>query len=876
MPTTVEHLKVSSIGAETPDFKPRGFTLRRKIIVGFSGLMLLMTICIVITLYELTTIEKSAISVIEHQQPTTILILSLSEDLNLAISLLNELLLSGNENDIAKYQLIYQRLYVYLDKIEKTAKQSNRSISVESIKKLRSLLDEIGKHGSTLIFLVGNLIENYPGFKVASEQLNPPALEFIGTVNDIIDGNDIDAPLETVSKIRELLYKVRYTWTQMLNSVRLYFSQRTNEFNRNSDDLNNFRNYSELNEDTLIILQEMDVDIGFDAIESLIEIRTQFLQNMRKIVDIRHRGQWRADVTLMRTKVNPLVKEMRSLLAGLVDEQVKATNASGNALTSSLEQIRTYTTALLLFALGSGLLLSIMITKSILPPIRKLMEAARQVTTGDLDAEVHLKTKDEIGLLGGSFNTMVEGLRTAELEKQQYTKTLETLNAELEARVASRTADLGRSEARIRTIYDNIGEGIIVIDEKGYIDSINPAAQRIFSVDTRDVQNMHAIFFLADKKYKDLTSSINYDDEKDGPFKIRNSKDPIELEGKRIDGSTFPMEMVVTSMTLGANHMRACIVRDITARKHAEERLAEAQNNIVDAAHKSGMAEMATGVLHNIGNILNSVNVSVEEVSRIARNSKIQGLKKANAMLSDNLENISDFFSHDNKGKKLPEYFIKIGGVIEDELDQIIEESKSLGEKTTMMKEVISTQQAYATAGFFTEKFQVAPLVEDALKVQKASLHKWGVDVIKNFSEIPDVAAQKSKLLQVITNLIKNAKEATDENDELNKHKEIVIEIGSHDMNTVYVSVYDNGCGINEENLSSVFNHGFTTKPTGHGFGLHTSANSMTEMGGSLAVNSNGPHQGTCFTVSIPIVDATQQRTDNKNHIEKLKIVSEK
>jgi len=829
--------------------------------------MLLMTLCIAITLYELSTIEKSTVSVIEEQQPTTLLILSLSEDLNLAISLLNEYLISGDELDIAKFQMTYQKLYVYLNRIKESTKQDSNNISKESIIKLESLLDEIGQHATTLIFLVSNIIENYPGLKIANEKLNPPGLEFIGLVNEILDADDIDASQNEIAKARERLYKIRYTWVQMMNSVRLYFSQRSNEFNLNSGDLQNFDNYSDLNKRTLKNLRDMNLNIGFDALTTLYEKREQYIETMSEVVKIRHSGHWRADMTLMRSKVNPVAKEMRSILMKLVAQQVKATNSSGAALTSSLLQIRTYTSLLLAFALCSGLLLSIMITKSILPPIKKLMEAARHVANGDLNVKVDLKkTRDEIGLLGCSFNAMVDELRLGEKEKQQHTTKLETLNAELEDRVASRTAELKGNEARIRAIYDNVGEGIIVINNQGYIDSINPTAQRIFCIDQKDVIGMHAIFLLADQKYKDLIKSADYNDETQGPFKTRSSKHPVEFEGKRMDGSTFPMEMVVTGMTLGENQMRTCIVRDITRRRQAENRLVDAQKNLLDAAHKSGMAEMATGVLHNIGNILNSVSVSVEEICRIARNSKVKGLVKANSMLSDNVDNIGEFLQNDSKGKKLPEYYLKVGDSINNELNYIIDESRSLNEKTTMMKEVIATQQAYATTSLYTENFQIAPLVEDALKVQEASINQSGIKIIKHVADTPDIKAQKSKLLQVITNLIKNAKEATAENDSLYKHKEIIIEIDTRNEDTVYVSIYDNGCGIDKNNLSNIFNHGFTTKENGHGFGLHTSANSMTEMGGALTVSSDGPELGACFTVSLPVANEIAQKTDKDNH----------
>ena len=866
---TAETAQNNPIESMPAEHKPQGFTLRHKIITGFGGLMLLMTVCIAFTLYKLSTIEKSTISVIEHRQPTTILFLSLSEDLNLAISLLNEYLMTGEEDDIARYQLVENRLNGYLSNIEALSKQADDNISVNKVKRLKELLAEFTMHGTHLLFLRDNSTENYPGIKLATDTLNQPALEFIGIVNEVLAEDDIDAPEQKAKEARDYLYALRYTWAQMMNSLRLFFNSGANR------DIENFQNYAEANADILEKIKKLDIEIGFDAMDTLSTVRENYMKGIPAVLDFRRSDAWRADVNMMRTEVRPIVDELRTILRKLVSKQVRETNKSGDALTSSLEQIRIYTISLLAFALSIGLLLSAMITRGILPPIRELMEAARHVASGDLNAEVNVKSKDEIGMLGGSFNTMVNVLREAELEKQQYLDNLEKLNSELEERVTKRTADLERSEARIRTIYDNVGEGIVVIDEKGYIDSINPAAQRIFSLDNKDVIGMHAIFLLADKNYSDLTKSDAYIDDKDGPFKTNNTKHPVELEGKRMDGSSFPMEMVVTGMKLGDENMRACIVRDITLRREAKARLEEAQSSIVNAAHKSGMAEMATGVLHNIGNILNSVNVSVEVVSRIARNSKVSGLSKANAMLSENMGNIGEFLSNDNKGKKLPEYYLKLGEILEDELAEIVEESKSLSEKTTMMKEVISTQQSYATAGSFTEEFQVAPLIDDALKVQEASLHKWGVSVVKSYIEAPDISAQKSKLLQVITNLIKNAKEATIENDENNKEKEIKIEIGLYKNKSVYISIYDNGCGIEKDNLSNIFNHGFTTKETGHGFGLHTSANSMTEMGGTLTASSDGHKMGSCFTVSIPIADPTSINYSDDNNTENVVAISE-
>jgi signal transduction histidine kinase len=312
------------------------------------------------------------------------------------------------------------------------------------------------------------------------------------------------------------------------------------------------------------------------------------------------------------------------------------------------------------------------------------------------------------------------------------------------------------------------------------------------------------------------------------------------------------MELMVTAMQLGDESFRVCILRDITRRKETEARLAAAQQQLVDAAHKSGMAEIAIGVLHNVGNILNSVMLSGEEIARMAKNSKVSGLNKANELLRSNVHDLGNFFTTNDKGKMLPQYYEKIGVALSEESKSINSEALKLNEKLAMIKDVIATQQAYARADAYIEQLDVVPVIEDALRVQEASLRKLGVTVRKDFKTIPRCAVHKSKLLQVLTNLIKNAKEATLENDQRNRIQEIVLETGRAESGDVFIKIIDNGCGIAAENLQRIFNHGFTTKQNGHGFGLHTSALAMTEMGGNLSVESAGLGHGATFTLLVP------------------------
>ncbi|MBI3775152.1 MAG: PAS domain S-box protein [Gammaproteobacteria bacterium] len=487
-----------------------------------------------------------------------------------------------------------------------------------------------------------------------------------------------------------------------------------------------------------------------------------------------------------------------------------------------------------------------------LRPIRALALGSQRVAGGDLATPVELYSGDELGHLSTAFNDMMQRLALTLGEKDQALHSLHDLNKSLEERVAQRTVQLERSETRMRAIFESMGEGIITLNPQGYVISMNPAAERIFAVRSRESEGIHSALLLADAHTEELSRLDSYDESKNAVFQISSSITPGEYQGRAFNGREFPMELMVTAMQLGDENLRVCILRDITRRKETEARLAAAQQQLVDAAHKSGMAEIAIGVLHNVGNILNSVMLSGEEIARVAKNSKVAGLNKANELLRSNAHDLGNFFTTNGKGKMLPQYYEKIGAALSEETKSINGEALKLNEKLAMIKDVIATQQAYARADAYTEQLDVVPVIEDALRVQEASLRKLGVTVRKDFKAIPRCAVHKSKFLQVLTNLIKNAKEATLENDKFNRIQEIVLETGRAGPGDVFIKITDNGCGIAAENLQRIFNHGFTTKENGHGFGLHTSALAMTEMGGSLSVHSAGLGYGATFTLLVP------------------------
>ncbi len=294
---------------------------------------------------------------------------------------------------------------------------------------------------------------------------------------------------------------------------------------------------------------------------------------------------------------------------------------------------------------------------------------------------------------------------------------------------------------------------------------------------------------------------------------------------------------------------------DVTERKRAEARFEEAQRAMVDASRQAGMAEVASGVLHNVGNVLNSVNVSASLVSDNLQKSKVSGLGKAVALLREHETDLGAFFSTDPRGKQLTVYLARLAECLVGEQTAAMQELHTLKKNIEHIKEIVAMQQNYARVVGLTEKVKVTDLVEDALRLNSGTLARHEVELAREYEpELPEVIVERHKVLQILVNLIRNAKYACDESGRCDKR--LVVRVTSGD-GCVKISTTDNGIGIPPENLTRIFNHGFTTRKDGHGFGLHSGALAAKEMGGTLVAQSDGPGTGASFTLSLPLAPGT-------------------
>jgi PAS domain S-box-containing protein len=289
---------------------------------------------------------------------------------------------------------------------------------------------------------------------------------------------------------------------------------------------------------------------------------------------------------------------------------------------------------------------------------------------------------------------------------------------------------------------------------------------------------------------------------------------------------------------------------DITKRKIAEIGLEKARKEALARAHKIGKAEFATTVLHNIGNVLSSVNVASTQMREIVNRSKLQNLSSGFQMIQENIENLADFFQLDQRGQMLPSYLTRACEMMGKDLDELRTSAFSITNKITLMRDIIETQQSLAKSEERLQNRPIPDLIEEALTIQSESLKRYQVKVKRAFKTDVKVTVPVARFLHVLINLFKNASEAM--RDMPLDERVLRIEVTEERGSRIRLIIEDSGEGIDGHVIDQLFAHGFTTKEDGHGFGLHYCKTAIEEIGGTIEVTSDGKHCGATFSLSFP------------------------
>ncbi|WP_131782462.1 MHYT domain-containing protein [Legionella gresilensis] len=294
---------------------------------------------------------------------------------------------------------------------------------------------------------------------------------------------------------------------------------------------------------------------------------------------------------------------------------------------------------------------------------------------------------------------------------------------------------------------------------------------------------------------------------------------------------------IVTIIIMGI----ALVISSLQAKLHA---------NSVEMARKAGMAEVASNVLHNVGNALNSVNVSAALITDHLKNINLQNLKDLNSLISEHEQNLGEFITRDPKGSKIPMFLNKMAEYWDSEFEAAQKELHQLNQNLQHIKNIIAAQQKLSGVVNFEELINIEEAIEVALIMVSINFKRHNISIEKDYAKLQPVYIDKSKLTQILINLIDNAKQSLLASTQDNKI--ITIRLGLINESKFYIEIIDNGLGINAQNLARVFQHGFTTKSNGHGFGLHASAIATAEMRGTLKASSEGEGKGANFKIIFP------------------------
>jgi PAS domain S-box-containing protein len=292
------------------------------------------------------------------------------------------------------------------------------------------------------------------------------------------------------------------------------------------------------------------------------------------------------------------------------------------------------------------------------------------------------------------------------------------------------------------------------------------------------------------------------------------------------------------------------ISKDVTKSVETQKALEDANKQLMEATRQAGMAEVATGVLHNVGNVLTSINVTANLLTDRFRDSKVTSIFKVCALLRDQSADLPGFFAKDPRGTKLPGYLESLANTLDQERTETMADLGTLLKSIDHVKDIIWMQQSYASVAGVVEPLALNEAIEDAIKLSNNALLRHNVHVTREFAMTPPARAERHKVLQILVNLISNAKKAMDVKEP--SQRRLILRIENTPTNTVQIKVIDNGIGIPPDNLTKIFSHGFTTSKDGHGFGLHSSANAAKQMGGSLSAFSEGPGRGATFVLELP------------------------
>jgi PAS domain S-box-containing protein len=313
----------------------------------------------------------------------------------------------------------------------------------------------------------------------------------------------------------------------------------------------------------------------------------------------------------------------------------------------------------------------------------------------------------------------------------------------------------------------------------------------------------------------------------------------------------------VINQNLELEHTNQSLVVEIAEREKAESEREVLNRRLQEASRRIGMAEVAASVLHNVGNVLNSVNVSVGLIHKTLERTPVGKFGRIGQMVQDHMNDLSLYLTEDMKGKQIPSYLMKLAEQVTTNFTGVEKELDLLDSNVEHIRRIITAQQGLAKTQVLLEPIKLTDVIEQALAINRDTLEGAGIAVVREFAELPATMSDRHQVLQIMVNLINNAIEVMKAVP--GRPHQLTVTICYHPENRkrAQIQVRDTGIGIKPDNFKRLFTQGFTTREGGQGLGLHSSFLAAKLLGGTLSAASEGEGQGATFMLDLPLAQVT-------------------
>ncbi len=452
--------------------------------------------------------------------------------------------------------------------------------------------------------------------------------------------------------------------------------------------------------------------------------------------------------------------------------------------------------------------------------------------------------------LSGTHMTFAKGveetLMASDLNRDFVGEVTDPFTAEpvgQEAELASARDELATSKIYVDNVLRSMADSLLVIDANLTIGSVNPSLLNLLGYQEDELLGQSpGLIFGEEFSQGSIIENLL----------MQGSVSGIESSFLTSDGRLIPISVSGSMMRDEEGQFQGlvCVAQDITERKRMEEEKLQLHEQLLDTSRQLGMAEVASDVLHNIGNVLNSINVSIGIVADLIKKSMVGDVGRISQLLNKHQDDLGTFFSTSPKGKQIPAYLEKLSGQLVEEQRTAIAELERLRENAHHAQQCVASQQDLAKVKGITEPVSVIELMEEAVAANQEFLENLQIQVIREFHEIPLLIIDKRQVLEVMVDVIRNACQAMASVS--TKQLVVCAKLIPGPPDSVCLEIQDSGCGIAPDDLVKIFGQGKTTEEGVRSMSLHNGALVAKNLGGALRARSQGVGHGATFSLELP------------------------